>query len=115
METILHAFIPVARAVTVTTATLPTSVITSTGDVTRIFCGGVQWLFWALIALSVAMFLLGGIHYATAAGDAEKVSKANKTLLYAALAVVIALFALGAPAFIGSIFGVKGGLSVCGF
>jgi cytochrome b subunit of formate dehydrogenase len=94
-------------------ATAPTNVITSSQDVVNLFCGALKWMFWGLIVLSVAMFLVGGYMYATATGDAEKVSKANKTLLYAAIAVVVALVALGAPMLIGSFFHVTSGLNAC--
>jgi len=72
-------------------------------------------MFWGLLVLSVAMFLVGGYMYATASGDPEKVGRANKTLLYAAIAVVVALVARGIPLLIGTFFGVDANsLTACG-
>ena len=59
--------------------TAPTNVITSADDVTKLFCAALAWMFWGLIVFAIAMFLYGGYLYATAAGEAEKVGKANKT------------------------------------
>lgn len=95
-------------------ATAPTSTITSVSDITTLLCGILNWVFWGLIVVGIIMFLMGGYRYATSSGDPEGVSKANKTLLYAAIAIVVALVARGVPVFIGSIFGVQpSSLSVC--
>ncbi len=101
----------VARAATVTE---PTNVITSPDQVVQFFCTAMLWMFWGLLVLSLAMFFVGGYTYATAGGDAEKVSKANKTLLYAAIAIVVAISAKGIPLLIGSFLGVDASqLSAC--
>jgi hypothetical protein len=84
--------------------TAPTNIITNAQSVVNLFCDILGWMFWALIVLGVAMFLVGGYRYATAGGDAESVSKANKTLLYAAIAIVVGLVAGGVPTLIGSFF-----------
>ncbi len=84
------------------TLSAPTNIITNAGDITALFCGALNWLFWGLIVLSIAMFLIGGYLYTTSGGDAEKVGKATKTLTYAAIGVVVALVASGVPYFIGS-------------
>ncbi len=94
-------------------ATAPTNIITSPSDVTNLFCGALLWMFWGLLVLSIAMFLVGGYFYATSAGDAEKVGKATKTLTYAAIGVAIALVAQGIPLIVGSVFGVTSGLNAC--
>jgi hypothetical protein len=96
-------------------AAAPTNIITNASDVTNLFCGALLWMFWGVIVLAVAMFLVGGYTYATSAGDAEKVGKATRTLTYAAIAVVVALVAAGVPVLVGSLFGVKAAdLSACG-
>lgn len=55
------------------------------------------YLFWALTVIFVfyAAFL-----YLTAAGDEEKIKKANHQLIYAVIAIVVALFAYGLPRFV---------------
>ncbi|MEK9179918.1 MAG: hypothetical protein AAB897_00705 [Patescibacteria group bacterium] len=71
-------------------------------------CTIMKWLFWILIVLSVVMVIIAAYMYVTSRGDAESVSKANKTILYAAIGVAVALFAKGMPAIIGSFVGVSG-------
>lgn len=91
----------------------PTNLIQSTDDITKLFCSALLWMFWGLIVVSIAMFLVGGYIYATSAGEPEKVGRATKTLTYAAIAMVIALVAGGVPLFIGKVFG-AGNLNACG-
>jgi TRAP-type C4-dicarboxylate transport system permease small subunit len=67
-------------------------------------CSVVNWLFYILIVFSVIMVLIAGFRYLTANGDPEKVSKATKTITYAAIAIVVALIAKGFPTLIGSFF-----------
>jgi hypothetical protein len=103
---------PLARAFTIGSSfpkpggisTLPTPITSLTGgnSVEGFLCGLVLWFFWGLIVLSVVMFLVGGYRYVTSGGDSEKVSSANKTLLYAAVAVVVALVAAGMPYIVNS-------------
>lgn len=64
----------------------------------------VGWLFTFLIILTVVFVLLAAFKYLTAAGDPEKVKSASHTLIYAAVAIVVALFARGLPLIIGSLF-----------
>jgi len=94
-------------------STAPTNIISSPDAVVAIFCGILVWMFWGLIVLGIAMFFVGGYKYATSGGDAEKVSMANKTLLYAAIAIVVALVAKGVPLLIGNFLGVTSGLNAC--
>ncbi|OGY99721.1 MAG: hypothetical protein A2945_01840 [Candidatus Liptonbacteria bacterium RIFCSPLOWO2_01_FULL_52_25] len=72
----------------------------------------VGWLFTFLIILTVVFVLIAAFKYLTAAGDPEKVKSAGNTLVYAAVAVVIALFARGFPLIIESLFTTSGGV-VC--
>lgn len=57
----------------------------------------VSFLFWALTIIFIfyAAFL-----YLTAGGAEDKVKKANKQLIYAVIAIVVALFAYGLPLFV---------------
>ncbi len=92
----------------------PANVIGSTQDVQDLFCTAVLWMFWALLVTSIIMFLVGGFMYVTAAGNPERVGKANKTLLYAAIGVAVAILARGIPLVIGSFFGVdQASLTAC--
>lgn len=82
--------------------TAPTNILSSPDQVVGDFCAALNWLFWGLIVLSVAMFLVGGYRYVTSGGEAERVSSANRTLLYAAIGVVVALVAAGTPSLINN-------------
>lgn len=71
-------------------------------------CTAVNWFFYVVIVLSVIMMLTAGYLFVTAGDDTEKVTKAKKTILYAAIGIFVALIAKGFPTLIGSFFnGVK--------
>ena len=48
---------------------------------------------WAVGVLAVIMLIWGGIKYATSAGDANKVTSAKNTIMYAVIGLVVAIFA----------------------
>lgn len=75
-------------------------------------CTIINWLFWFLIVLVIIFVLIAAFRYLTAAGDPEKVKLASLTLLYAAVAVIVALIAKGFPLIISSFVG--GGLRTIG-
>lgn len=56
-----------------------------------------------ILPLAVIMVLVGAIQFMTSSGNPEKVSRANKTLLYAAIGVVVALLASEVTSIIKSI------------
>jgi hypothetical protein len=70
-------------------------------------------MFWGLISLSLIMVLSAGFTYVTAGDNPEKVSKATKTLIYAAVAIGVALLARAIPLIVGDFIGITGDLSVC--
>jgi len=74
-----------------------------------ILCVIINWIFWLLIVLTIIFVLVAAFRYLTAAGDPEKVKAAGNTLLYAAIAVVVALIAKGLPYIVNSFVG--GGLT----
>ncbi len=86
--------------------------ITSTDQVVKLLCNALGWMFWALMVLGIAMFIVGGYLYATSSGEAEKVGKATKTLLYAAIAIAVGLIARGIPVLVATFIGASGP-SVC--
>jgi len=73
-----------------------------------IICIAINWIFWGLIVLTIIFVLVAAFKYLTAAGDPEKVKSASHTLLYAAIAVIVALIAKGLPLIVSSFIG--GGL-----
>jgi len=95
--------------------TAPDSPVTSVTDLTGsggLFCTIINWLFYLLIIGAVIFVLVAAFKYWTAGGDPEKVKAAGSTLLYAVIAVVIALIAKGIP-FIASSFIGGGSVAVC--
>lgn len=53
----------------------------------------VNWLLIATGIFAVAMIIISGIRIITSAGNAEKVGKAKKTLLYSVIGLALALLA----------------------
>lgn len=70
-----------------------------------VLCQVAAYMFWILIALSSIMVLWGAFMYLTAGGEAEKVSKAHKTLAYAAAGIIVAMIAKAFPSVIAGIVG----------
>ncbi len=77
-----------------------------------IICTIINWIFWLLIVLAIVFVLVAAFKYLTASGDPEKVKSAGSTLLYAAIAVVVALVAKGLPMLVSTFIG--GGLAGTG-
>ncbi len=82
------------------------------GQPGSLLCNIVNWVFYLLIVLTIIFVLYAAFKYLTAAGDPEKVKAAGSTLLYAAVAVVIALIAKGLPMIVSNFIG--GGLQGVG-
>jgi hypothetical protein len=55
----------------------------------------VQFALGVLGSISVIMIIIGGIKFATSAGDASGISSAKNTILYAVIGLVVALMASG--------------------
>lgn len=87
-------------------ATVPASPLTGVSDVQNLLCGSMTWIFWGLIVLSIVMALVAGYKYVTSGGEPEKTKDAGKTLLYAAIALVVAFVAAGIPDLVASFIGV---------
>jgi hypothetical protein len=77
-----------------------------------IICTVINWIFWLLIILTIIFVLVAAYKYLTAGGDPEKVKSAGNTLLYAAIAVIVALIAKGLPLIVSTFIG--GGLTGVG-
>ncbi len=59
-----------------------------------------NWMIFFLITLAVIFVIMAAFKYLTAGGDAEKVSKANSQIIYAAVAVAVGLLAYAVPAIV---------------
>lgn len=64
--------------------------------------GLIKWAFWIVAAI---MIIYAAFVYLTAGGEPEKVSKASHMLLYAVVAMAVALLAGILPGFVKSIVG----------
>lgn len=92
----------------------PPPPITKVQGLIDLMCNVFGWMFYALIALAIIMVVLAGFNYVTADGEAEKVSKANKMILYAAVGIAVALLAKGIPLIVGDFLGANTlGLTTC--
>ncbi len=95
-----------------TPSTAPGAQINSVQSVLNIVCVVFSWLFYFLVALTVIFIVLAAFKYLFAGGDAEKVKAAGSMLLYAAVAVGVALLARAIPLVIANFLG-AGTLSTC--
>jgi len=77
--------------------TVPDQRIQSVQDILQSICSVFGWLFVALIALSMVFIVIAAFHYLTSGGDPEKSKKATSMILYAAIAVGVALLARAIP------------------
>ena len=82
----------------------PATPITNVGQIQNIACLIIGWMFWGLIVLTIIFVLIAAFKYLTAAGNPEAVKGAGTMLLYAAIAVVVALIAKGFPMIVSSFF-----------
>lgn len=60
------------------------------------------WVFTAALLLAVALVLVAAFKYMTADGSADKIKSANKTLLFVAVGVAVAILARSVPVIVGS-------------
>jgi hypothetical protein len=95
-----------------TQAGIPQGNISSIQGVLNTVCIVFAWAFYFLVAAAVIFIIYAAFKYLTAAGDAEKVKGAGNTLLYAAVAVGVALLARAIPLIVASFLGASG-LSTC--
>ena len=94
--------------------TIPTSGVNSYDAVWSLICRVVRILFTLFFILAIVFVLYAAFLYLTAGGDAGKVSTASKMLLYAAIAIVVALIAYNFPTIVGHFIGGGSGLqNVC--
>ncbi len=82
----------------------PVQTFTGTGNsLTCLFARISSAFFWIIMAVAVIYVLLAAYKYLTAGGDETKVKEANNALLYAVIAIVVALIAKGFPSLIASV------------
>ena len=82
---------------------LPVSPVNNPNDAVNILCTIAGWMFTFLIVLAVIFVIYAAFTYLTAAGNQEKVTNANHMLIYAVVAIAVAIIAKGVPGIIGGI------------
>ncbi len=65
-----------------------------------------RWIYTIVLVAAVILGLIAAFSYITAAGDSNKVKTANKMLIYAVIAVVIAILAFSITKIVGGLLGV---------
>jgi hypothetical protein len=88
---------------------LPTPVITSLGGLITYICNAINWVFTFLVILTILFIIIAAFKYLTSAGDPDKVKSANNQLIYAAIAVAVALVAKGIPLVVAGFLGASQG------
>jgi uncharacterized membrane protein len=88
--------------------TVPTTGITSLQSILDELCVVFAWMFYFLIVVAVIFVIVAAFKYLTAGGDPEKVKSAGATLLYAAVAIGVALLAKAIPLIISNFLGASG-------
>jgi hypothetical protein len=77
----------------------------NTGNVQEQVGNILNWVFYFFIVLAVVFILIAAFSYLTAGGDEQKITKAKNELIYAIIAVVIAVLAKSIVALIAGIAG----------
>ena len=72
----------------------------ATLKVDEIVLAVVNWLLFAVGVISVIMLIVGGIKYATSAGDSNKVTSAKNTIMYAIIGLAVAVLAFAIVLFV---------------
>lgn len=75
----------------------PQTTVQSVDDIFVLVNSIFNILFWALIVLAGIFIIMAAFSYLTAGGDPEKVKTANQKVIYAAVAVVVAVLARAIP------------------
>jgi hypothetical protein len=93
---------------------VPDAPIKTVSGALGLICIFFGYMFYVLMTLAVIFIMIGAYRYLNSSGDGEKVKKANTTLLYAAIAVLVALLAKGIPLIVADFLNVtSGSLGAC--
>ncbi len=80
----------------------PTDSTALIGKITTIL----KWIQYGLFLVAAFLVILAAYDYLMSRGDAEGIKKAQGTLLYAVIAIVVGLLAGGLPSIVSKILGV---------
>jgi len=73
--------------------TTPGGIVSSNTSLVDLFSRISVPILYGVIAAATAMLMVGGIRYAIAAGDEEKIQKAKRMILWASVGLVVGLLA----------------------
>ena len=65
----------------------------------------IRWIYTIFLVVAVIFVLIAAFQYLTSSGDKDKVKKATNMLMYAAIAIVVAVLAFSITRIIGTIIG----------
>ena len=91
-------------SMTLTANNLQPGAIDSTETLVGSIMGLVNWFAWFVGLMAVLAGLYAGVLFITAGGNAETVTKARNTLLYAIVGIAVAILAFSLVAISQSIF-----------
>ena len=74
---------------------------------TKLISDIAAWVFMLAIPLATLMFLIGGFMFMVSGGNEEKVTRAKKTMLWAAVGLAICLIGAGFTSIIKELLGVS--------
>ncbi len=75
---------------------------------TNLFGNLINWFFWIVMFLGVIFILYAAFKYLTAQGDEGKITEANRMLIYALVAIGVALLARALPVLVTTFIGQQG-------
>lgn len=79
----------------------------------KVLCPIAGAMFSVLIVVTIAIVIWAAYLYLTAGGDTDKIRTANRTITYAAVAVVVAVLARAFPVIVASILPGAGPIQGC--
>ena len=79
--------------------------ITSVSQVKTLLENILGWIYTFFFIFAAIFILIAAFQYLTAAGDEEKVKKAKNMLIYAVIAIAIALVAMGIDNIVANLVG----------
>jgi len=106
LVTVLLPTMALAQNSTSTMETLPTTLRGGVNDVKGLMDGIANWMFTIFLALAVIFIVLAAYKYLISGGG-DGVKDAHKMLIYAAVAIAIAVLAKGLIAVIRTLVGVS--------
>ena len=118
----VFVFLPFLNASAITPGTipeagkdgLPKSPITEPNQFLDVIASVVKWTYAIFFIITVMFVLFAAFNYLTGGDDAEKIKSAHQQIMYAAIAVAIALLAVGFSLIIKRFLNPSGGSNESG-